>query len=79
MEGAVTIASARGGGMEFTRSVNSEGKNRQGWRFLTAQGIEAEILVARLAGQQDWSGKPGFLRRSRKKCALKFLCMEDLS
>jgi hypothetical protein len=37
-------------------------KIRQGRRILAAQGIEVEILVVRLGGQQDWSGKPGFRR-----------------
>jgi hypothetical protein len=36
-----------------------------------AQRIEAEILFVRMSGQKDWSGKPGFLRLRRKKCAQK--------
>jgi hypothetical protein len=48
--------------VEFARSANSEVKNRYGGRFLTAQGIEAEILLCRFRGTKDWSGKPGFRR-----------------
>ncbi|MDR1149880.1 MAG: hypothetical protein LBK66_14750 [Spirochaetaceae bacterium] len=39
--------------------------------FSPAEGIEVEIPQYRHGGTRNWSGKPGFLRFCRKKCAQK--------
>jgi hypothetical protein len=58
--------------VEFARSANSTAKNRHGGRFLAAQGIEAEILVARVPGNKIGADSPvsGVLKK-RRKCARK--------
>jgi hypothetical protein len=38
--------------------------------FWPRKGLKRKYFFA-VPGKKDWSGKPGFLRRSRKKCAQK--------
>jgi Rieske Fe-S protein len=44
----------------------------EAWKPTWAQGIEAEIPEQTAKWfVRNWSGKPGFLRPDRKKCAIK--------